>query len=814
MRVTLERVDSREGVARLRGRADFDGSPVALTYATRTGALLRIDEVIVCAFDREHQTCTVTPPRGSCALDITVEERSLPTSGLPAGEGIAWRWMLARAAQTPPLELDVAVRNAPVGAGPKGIEGMPAVGHAHLDVAWLWTFSETKRKIARTLATALRQIDAGTGYVFAQSQPQLYAYLEKSEPALFARVRAAIDCGGIDASVAALWVESDCNLPSGESLLRQFLHGVRYAQNALGHTPTVAWLPDSFGFCATFPTLAAHAGVYRFATTKLMWNDTTVFPHPQFAWHGPDGSRVVSALLASYDGGIEAKRIAASRTRDELFVLGFGDGGGGARDADLASLSGRVRWTSVAAWLEEIATHELPTHTGELYLEFHRGVFTTRRALKVRNAGLERALEAAEEAAAWCVAVRAPSTVITTLREDLQRAWTIVLRNQFHDIITGTATAAVYSDVYEDYDKAERIVARTLESAQSILPRVKLHPPAARLVTPRADGNEFDLANAFVRARIRRDGTIVDFGTASGPNVASVINGLRAYVDKPKKWDAWNIDRSYAGKQVRIRYDDATIEDEGLVVRLRCGDSPIAMRLSLAADEPWLRVELAIAWNAEHVLLRSEHWLATDARAIRYGAPHGTVVRTAYPQTPAERAKFEAPGHRYAALETTGFGFAQFVTDSYGWSARGLEPGIALGHSLLRATNWPAPRVDRGEQHISYALVPTDGVAISGLEQAWLDYAHAPRVRLFSCEDPAVLIVAAKPAEDGDGVIVRVRECDGQARPVELRSGGRARAVFPVDAVERSVVGDVRLVDESLHFTLPAFGLRSFRVTF
>ncbi len=814
MRVALERVDSRDGVARLRGRATFDGTPLALTYATRAGALLRIDDVVVCAFDREHQTCTIAPPAGSFTLDLTVEERSLPTSGLPAGDGLPWRWMLARAEQAPPLELEMAVPKAAPLTVPAGVDGLPAVGHAHLDVAWLWTFAETKRKIARTLATALRQIDGGFGYIFAQSQPQLYAYLEKSEPALFARVRDAIEGGGIDASVAALWVESDCNIPSGESLLRQFLHGIRYVQGALGFTPTVAWLPDSFGFCATFPTLAVHAGVHRFATTKLMWNDTTVFPYPQFSWHGPDGSRVVAALLASYDGGIEAKRVAASRSRDELFVLGFGDGGGGARDADLSVLAGRARWMSVAAWLDEVATRTLPSHTGELYLEYHRGVFTTHRALKVRNAGLERALEAAEEAAAWCVAVRAPSAVITTLREDLQRAWTIVLRNQFHDVITGTAIAAVYADVHEDYDKAERIATRTLESAQSILPRVKLHPPAARLVVPIADGQEFDLANDYVRARVRRDGTIVDFGTAGGPNVASVINGLRAYVDRPKKWDAWNIDRTYTGKQVRIRCEGASIEEEALVVRLRCGDSPIAMRLSLAADEPWLRVDLAIAWNAEHVLLRCEHWLATDARAVRYGAPHGTVLRTAYPRTPAERAKFEAPGQRFAALDTGGFGFAQFVTDSYGWSARGLEPGIALGHSLLRATNWPAPHTDRGEQHLAYALVPTDGVTISGLEQAWLDYAHVPRVRLFSCDDPAVLIVAAKPAEDGDGVIVRVRECDGEVRAVELRSGGRARAVYAVDAVERSVAGDVRLVDESLHFMLPAFGLRSFRVTF
>ena len=814
MRVALERVDSREGVTRLRASMTFPGTPVELHYATRTGALLRLNGVVAGAFDREHSSCLIDPPGGACEIELAVEERSLPISGLPAGDGPAWRWMLARAAQAPPLHLQVRSPDRTLSRVPLGLTGRFAVGHAHLDVAWLWTFAESKRKMARTIATALRQIDAGSGYVFAQSQPQLYTYLQKSEPELFTRACAAIASGRIDASVASLWVESDCNIPSGESLLRQFLHGIRYAQTALGITPTVAWLPDSFGFCATFPTLAVHAGIDRFVTTKLMWNESTVFPYTQFVWHGPDGSRMIAALLASYDGGIESKRVEASRSRDELFVLGYGDGGGGARDRDIAALAGLVRWTSVATWLDDVAAQSLPDYAGELYLEYHRGVFTTHRALKVRNAALERGLDEAEEAAAWCVAVRAPATVITTLREDLHRAWSIVLRNQFHDVLTGTAVAAVYTDVHEDYDRAERIVTRSLESAQSILPRVKLLPPESQPVVPLRDGEDYVLANDYVRARVRTDGTIVDFGTATGPNVASVINGLRAYVDKPKKWDAWNIDRTYTRKQVRIRSEGAMVEDGALVVKLRCGDSAIAMRIALAADEPWLRVELAIAWNAEHVLLRNEHWLVTEARAVRYGAPHGTVLRTAYPTTPAERAKFEVPGHRFAALETEGHGFAQFVNDSYGWSARGLNPGIALGHSLLRSTTWPDAHPDRGEQRIAYALVPTDGVSIAGLEQAWRDYACAPRVRLFSCEDPAVLVVATKPAEDGDGVIVRVRECDGQTRSVALRSGGRARTVTPVDAVERTIAGEARLVDEAIVFTLPAFGLRSFRVTF
>ena len=166
-------------------------------------------------------------------------------------------------------------------------------------------------------------------------------------------------------------------------------------------------------------------------------------------------------------------------------------------------------------------------------------------------------------------------------------------------------------------------------------------------------------------------------------------------------------------------------------------------------------------------------------------------------------------------MQDSNRGLAFFALDSYGWSARTLPGGgIQLGHSLLRGTTWPDPEADLGEARLSWAYAPFAGATTGAIERAWESFAYERRVRLFTTSDDAVLVVACKPAADGDGVIVRVRECDGTARPLRLRSGGRMREAVAVDGLERPLPNDVRIENEELVATIPGFGLRSFRVRF
>ncbi|MBV9439001.1 MAG: alpha-mannosidase [Candidatus Eremiobacteraeota bacterium] len=813
MRVRLERRATDESSATLVARTVLPDGPLRLRYPTRTGALLRIDGSVRGAFDGKHRAIDLPPLPGEHELALEVERRSLPVAGLPAGDGLRWRWMLARAGQRPHDVLEVAVRNGRPGSLQPGV---PLVGHAHLDVAWLWTYGATQRKALRTFATALREVELDERYVFAQSQPQLYAWVLASDRELFERIKAQI-WRGWDAGVATMWVEPDLHAPSGESLLRQFAHGIRWMREHAGVEPNVAWLPDSFGFPSTFPTLARHAGVPYFAATKLAWNETTRWPYARFCWLGDDGSTLVSAMLASYDGDLSAGRLATARTRDELLVVGYGDGGGGATDEQLARVAPEPPgWTRVDAWLDAVAREPLPEYRGELYLETHRGTYTTHHDVKAGNAALERALTTAEELAAWCVAVRAPLAVRRSLADDLRAAWGIVLRGQFHDVISGSAIGAVYTEVDAELARAAATVARVVDAARAILPRSDVRAVSPAACAPERDGETWRFRNAYVEARARDDGTLVELSIPGAPNVVALANGIVAYRDRPRRYDAWNLDAGYDSRPVPVRAQSAEVEGDALVVRLDVGrKSRLTMRLALHADEPWLRVEIAAAWRERHVLLRAEHRVALPAREVRYGQPHGTIVRTAYPATPAERARFEVPAQRWAHVEHDGIGLAVFSPDLYGWSAAGLDgAAMRLGTSLLRSPCWPDAQADRGEHALSYAFAPTAGASISALERGWEAYALEERVRLFTCDDPAVLVTATAPSDDGTAVVVRVRECDGETRGVALRCGARMRFATAVDAVERPVEGDGEIVGEELRFTLPAFGLRAFLVAF
>jgi alpha-mannosidase len=793
--------------------------PIALTYQTRVGALLRVDGVASGAFDREHRTVELDASDAARTLLLEVERRCLPTNGLPSGGGLAWRLLEARSHPRASLEATVA----PV--VPKTIErtnaggDLVAWGHSHLDVAWLWSYAQTRRKAARTFANALAFLDADPTFIFMQSQPQLYAFVQQDDPAMFARVVAEARAGRFDPDVAAMWVEPDCNLPSGESLVRQMVYAHAYCLREFNIAPSIAWLPDTFGFANTLPTLLVHCGIKRFATTKLQWNDTNRFPYPQFVWRGPDASEVVAALIASYDGGFTPAREAIARERNEPIVVGYGDGGGGVTRAMLDRASAVGNWQRPSEWFEALEKQRasLPVHADELYLEYHRGVYTTHHDIKAGNASLERRLTYAEEQAAWCVAIRAPGAALNDLRNGLRNAWEIVLRNQFHDVLPGTSIRTVYEDVAAEYAQAHASVDRIVAATRSILPRSGRQSRARHRNAPVRDGDLWRFDNGLIDVRVRDSGTIVECATVGGRNVVSQANALALYRDRPKKWEAWNVDAGYERSRKPGKPGIATIVDNGLQIPFDLGRSRATMRITLSEGEPFLRVDLVVDWRERRRLLRVENWLPLAADSAIYGSPHGTIVRSIKRDTPQERAKFEVPGQRFATIGDANAGLVMFALDTYGWSAGALaKGGVRFGHSLLRGTTWPDERADLGEHELSWAFAPVGaGVSIGSIERAWLGFAHEPRVQLFRCSDESVLVTCCKPAEDGDGVIVRLRECDGGARNAEIFCGGRMRAVEAVDGLERKLPGPaISIEGESFCASLPAFGLRAYRVRF
>jgi len=819
MRLKLVEGGRRDGVAHFEAQLQPQREPVLVRYRTRTGAVLRADGVAAGAFDREHHDVLLPPCDRPRTLSLDVELHALPTNGLPSGPGLIWWFLNRRAYQEPARALECDPQPGTSSAPQTGgIDGpLNLIGHSHLDVAWLWTYEETRRKAQRTFAIACDLLDRDPSFIFIQSQPQLYAFVEQDDPELFERIRKHVLAGRIDASVAALWVESDCNVPSGESLLRQMLAAKEYCEQRFGVTPSIAWLPDTFGFANSLPQLLAHAGIPYFTTTKLQWNDTTKFPYPQFVWKGPDGSAIVSALIASYDGPAYPWRIARAKERNEPIVLGYGDGGGGVTPSMLEHAPSIGRWIPARSWFDQLESKQsaLPVHAGELYLEYHRGVYTTHHDVKFHNALLERALAEAEELVSWCIAVHAPAQTIAALRARLDEIWHVALRSQFHDVLPGTSIEPVYDAVMDEYGAAEEQAASVIGAAQTILPRART-PEPARLAAPRRDEGEYIFENASVFARVRSNGTISELRAHDGPNLCTIANALALYRDRPKAWEAWNVDASYAKTMRNAQPRSHSLDDGVLSIAFRLGSSAATMRIWLREADPLLRVELDVQWQERRTLLRVENWIAVASQDVVYGSPHGSIVRTAQARTPAERAKFEVPGQRYAAVRgSDGAGAALLALDTYGWSARALpRGGIHLGHSLLRGTTWPDPNADVGPHRLAYAFAPLRDASNARLERLWEHFAHGPRVRLFVPAQSNVVVAACKPAQDGDGVVLRVRECDGIAVDARVTCGARMTGAQSVDAMERPASPDCGVEGEQLRFGLRPFEIRSFRVRF
>ncbi|MHB8145961.1 MAG: alpha-mannosidase [Vulcanimicrobiaceae bacterium] len=819
-RLALREVERTEALVFFECSLAASDSPVTLAYRTRTGALARVDGTAVGSFDREHHEIVIAPAGAERIVRLEVERHALPTNRLPSRPDMRWWWMQARSHPRPSAQAELTSAAIRPRRAALAAPHLPLVlwGHSHLDVAWLWTYDEAKRKAVRTFVTALALIDRDPAFVFTQSQPQLYAFVREQDSGVFAALRDAIAAGRWDADVAAMWVEPDCNLPSGESLIRQMLFAERFCKELLGITPSIAWLPDSFGFPNTLPTLLGHCGINRFATTKLMWNDTTAFTHPQFIWRGPDGSEVVGALIASYEGGIDDVRIAAARSRNEPLVVGYGDGGGGPTFAQLEALESLGTWERPARWFERLEERRasLPVHHDELYLEYHRGVQTTHHDVKAANAELERTLAHVEELAAWCIAIHGPAHLVDRLRELIDAAWEIALRNQFHDVLPGTSIGAVYDDARREYGRARDVLASAQSLATAWLPRSAYRAPADAACEPDEREYGYWFENELIRARVTKHGALRELATADAGSAISQGNVLAIYRDRPKKWEAWNIDADYRKRARAAKPRAPSVREGGLEIPFIIGRSPATMRIELRAGEPFVRVALAIDWREHHLLLRCENWFGMHTDAVTYGTPHGTIRRNLARDTAAARARYEVPGQRFAlASDAGGSGIAILALDTYGWDARALPAGgVRVGHSLLRGTRWPDERADSGEQRFQWAYAPFANATASACEHLWERFSAAPRVRLFTSDDPAVLVVACKPAADGNGIIVRVRECDGVPRSLRLRCGARMRRAFPVDGLERRLSGESTIERESLVGSIAAYGLAGYRVVF
>ncbi|MBW5447552.1 alpha-mannosidase [Cohnella sp. CFH 77786] len=373
-----------------------------------------------------------------------------------------------------------------------------AIGHTHIDVAWLWRLKHTREKIARSFSTVLRLMERYPDYVFLQTQPQLYDYIKEDYPEIYENIKARVAEGQWEAA-GGMWLEADCNIPSGESLVRQILFGTRLLRREFGKECSYLWLPDVFGYSWALPQILRKSGIRRFMTTKISWNQFNRIPHDTFRWRGMDGTEILAHFITTPEPGLHQAdswlytyngRLTAYETyqtwvnyRDKeineelLLSYGYGDGGGGVnremlemrRRLDEMPGLPHVKTGTANDYFDRLeqtvdsSDRYVHTWDGELYLEYHRGTYTSQAKVKRMNRKLELGYREGE----WL------SAFASLLSDDWSRyrqqrihdGWKIILRNQFHDIIPGSSIQEVYEDAMAEYGEAEAAIAEVRSEA-------------------------------------------------------------------------------------------------------------------------------------------------------------------------------------------------------------------------------------------------------------------------------------------------------------------------------------------------------------
>lgn len=724
-------------------------------------------------------------------------------------------------------------------------------GHAHIDLVWLWPERVGDFKAVHTFATANRLMDLYPEFKFGYSQPASYRAAGERSPAMMDAVRRRIREKRWDAE-GATEVESDTLLACGEALLRSFLLGQKGFTALKGSPSRVLWLPDVFGYSPCLPQIMRQTGVDYFYTQKLSWSALTRFPHSSFLWRGHDGTEVLCHI--SQTGGyclaakaeemraIERVHAQSDVHHEVIAPTGFGDGGGGTteemceRARRMANLAGmpRAQWGNIEPFFHRLdqIRGKLPVYQGELYLEYHRGTYTTHADIKAGMRAAERALQIDE--AVRCATSGGPAD---------DEAWRRVVFAQFHDYIPGSSIHEVYDEARVELraiaDKALGDAQTRLDSRRgqaavfNPLPRPRLHVlgaarnGAVRAVQlPPLAGAELrdlppmkDVAPVTATRRELRNGRVWAKVDAQGRISSLVIDGrkmplrgplgeLMIYPDHPAMFPAWDIDRPTLalGRAVRtpakVTLEENTPTHATIACRRSLGAAgDVTVRYTLEADASCLRIDLDLDLRKPLTLVKMLFPTKFAARQARFGAPFGSVLRDQVPGPVSAEAQWEVPASRWAAVfdETESDGLFVVTEAKYGFTARDGVLGLSLARSAsitceeeprrtpsshphaLRRTHADPPYSDLGLHKISLAIGRHNGDTPRDEQAAALaDSLFTP---VLSYRGPvcsagflglgggeSLQPVWAKPAEAGRGAwILRLNEVLGRRGKAKLR---------------------------------------------
>ena len=651
-----------------------------------------------------------------------------------------------------------------------------------------------------------------------------------------------------------MYVESDCNLPSAESLTRQFMYGQHYFRRTFGKICSNCWLPDVFGNSAILPQILTRSGIRYFVSNKMStWNDTNRFPHNSFIWRGLDGSEVYACVppthfITAATPTEVMENWAAYQDKDtgvpSLCMYGYGDGGSGVTEAMLKSIQRmdgapfmpRTRVMGAEEYLESAFTPDKPLSVwdGELYLEMHRGTFTTKADLKRQNRQLEILMRDAELICAlrWLRGDNYPA-------EALERAWKTLLINQFHDILPGSHIRPVYEDAMADYARvrasAEALIGgeggapyNTL-SFQRALPafvpdetgdmtrlgrkgrfvRGDMPPMSPIVPAGQREGHDWIeiqpgpdgvivVKTDDVRAAVEPDGSLRSLLDPAGREyVGGAFNVLRLFRDIPGNYDAWDILPTYRETPLQIAVAEPirVTRIDGETAALRCvlatEKSRFTRTIRFFRGRREIEVEHDIDWREDHALLKAEFDVNARAPYALCDVGAGFIPRELNRNTTWQQARYEVCHHKWCDLSETGGGVAVINDGKYGVGL--WDSTISL--SLLRATCRPDLISDRGEHRFAYLIAPHDGSAVeAGINRLALEYntplrrVDLPGLRLEGLG--SLFLQAVKRSEDGDRLILRLTEQDGR----------RGKLRFPFAVAVMDLLENVERITDTIPY--------------
>ncbi len=796
-----------------------------------------------------------------------------------------------------------------------------AVGNSHIDMAWLWPWTETVEVVRNTFQSVLDLMREYPDFKFTMSSARTYEWMQEKYPDLFAQIQQRVKEGRWEV-IGGMWVEPDLNMPAGESLVRQILVGKQYFQKTFGVDVRIGWNPDSFGYNWQLPQIYKKSGMDYFVTQKLLWaHEFTTFPYKLFWWQSPDGSKLLTYFPHDYAGGIDAESLGKdlsiwmpsiygpklTGSPEMMHLYGVGDHGGGPTRVMLDNAVQLQQPATVFPKLEfsfardffndlekKLPSMQVPTWDGELYFQYHRGVFTTQSETKRRIRHAEESMLNAEKFASFATLFGRPYP-----QDEMESAWKKLLFDHFHDIMPGSGIAVNYLDARRNLENVERMAGQVSHGALAEInahintegngvplvifntmswPRSEVIEAEAQLPSPVSAIEVVDsrgkpaasqllsidkethrvrfllqasapamgyqtyfvraatrqpsvhstlkatadsLENEFVRMKIDpKNGCVTSLfdkrsSTESlapaetdtgGPKNFTCGNLLQTFVDKPKRWDAWNIDADFEKQHWDLlQADEVKLVESGplrAVIRVKnhFQNSTFVRDITVYEGVPRVDVKMQAEWHEKHILLKVAFPVSARSTKATYEIPYGSVQRPTTRNTPAEQAQFEVPALRWADISDATHGFSLLNNSKYGYDGK----GNVLRLSLLRSPEWPDPHADEGHHEFIYSMYPHGGdwkqaftvrqgydlnyglVAVpAGKHEGSLPPEHS----FVTTPADNIVITAVKKSEDDNSLILRYYEWAGKDSQVKLQLPPGAASAAETNLMEKRTAG-------------------------